>query len=638
VLQEQWSGESSWEESSYPVSAGNHTLKWSYEKDGSVNSGNDCAWLDYIVFPAITFPGSPAISLNPLNFSETLTPDQYLMRTLDIFNNGDDDTYLNYEIVIDFSPVSNPISKLNSRNRNISGSTFESDLQEYIPGTTFDLLFTIYNASNDNEWLSAASLDFPEDVIVNSSTDFVVSDRSLTTDNNTGDGALISWNDGNGGYGNIFPGESAEATVNVTVEPDFSGEMILHWTLSGDIWGSEPHTISGQIILLPGWLAVQPNSGSVAAGSNAQLEVHFNSGGLEIGLYEAELLISHNAGEPVTIPVNLAVSHSNVTISGMVTQLGSPLENVLISGSNTTPDSVITAADGHYSFTAAYNALVTLVPEKTGYDFEPELFQDNVTSNTVINFSATEWVPEQPQNGLPTGENIPVDVAELSWDPVTGSVPVSYYEILMSVNSDYSEPLIADNTSETSYSLEFLELNYSEEYFVAVTAYYQVPDRGSSSPLEWSFITIPHIVNISGQISRGLIPVMGVALNDTVFTDETGFYSFYVPYEDDVVLTPELINYTFNPETVTFTNVQADIQQDFTAIKYAPATPEIINYELTDTTILLSWEEIPGATAYRIYSSNNPYSGFSIEATVSSTSWSGTRNGSKRFYRITAVN
>jgi hypothetical protein len=638
VVQGQWSGESGWEESSYPVSAGNHTFKWSYEKDGSVHTGNDCAWLDFVVFPAINLPGYPDFACDPVNFSETLSPDQVLTRDLWISNIGDNDSYLNYDIVIDFSSAASPIAKLNSRDRNISGSTFESDLQEYLPDTSFDILFTIYNASTDNEWLSAASLDFPEDVIVNSSTDFVVSSRSLTTDNNTGDGALISWNDSDGGWGNVLPGESAEATVNVTVEPDFSGEMILHWTLSGDIWGSEPHTISGQIILLPVWLAVQPNSGSVAGGSNAQLEVNFNSGGLEIGTYEAELLISHNAGEPVIIPVNLTVSQSEVTISGTVTHLEAPLENVLISGINTTPESVITAADGYYSFTAEYNTLVTLTPEKTGYNFEPQLFHDNVTSNTVLNFSATEWVPEQPQNGLPQGSDVPLNVAEISWDPAVGSVPVSYYEILMSVHSDYSEPLIDANTSETFYSLELLDLNYDEEYFVAVTAYYQLPERGSSPALEWSFITVPHIVNISGYVNRGLTPVMGVAVNDTVFTDEAGFYSFYVPYADDVVLIPELINYTFNPETVTFNNVQTDIQQNFTAIKLAPATPEFINYELTDTTILLSWEQIPGATAYRIYSSDNPYSGFSIEATVSSTTWSGTRSGNKRFYRITAVN
>ncbi len=49
---DQWSGDIAWSRSAYPVTLGTHTFKWEYMKDGSVNSGSDCAWTDYIVFPA----------------------------------------------------------------------------------------------------------------------------------------------------------------------------------------------------------------------------------------------------------------------------------------------------------------------------------------------------------------------------------------------------------------------------------------------------------------------------------------------------------------------------------------------------------------------------------------------------------
>ncbi|MCB0805997.1 MAG: T9SS type A sorting domain-containing protein [Bacteroidales bacterium] len=49
---DQWSGEVSWSESSYPVTEGNHTFKWEYEKDYSVSSGSDCAWVDFITLPS----------------------------------------------------------------------------------------------------------------------------------------------------------------------------------------------------------------------------------------------------------------------------------------------------------------------------------------------------------------------------------------------------------------------------------------------------------------------------------------------------------------------------------------------------------------------------------------------------------
>ena len=54
-----WSGTVAWAEQSYPITAGSHTFKWAFIKDGSVNSGSDCAWIDDIVFPpsnqSITF-------------------------------------------------------------------------------------------------------------------------------------------------------------------------------------------------------------------------------------------------------------------------------------------------------------------------------------------------------------------------------------------------------------------------------------------------------------------------------------------------------------------------------------------------------------------------------------------------------
>ena len=56
-----WSGNVDWTEFVQPVTVGHHTFKWSYTKDGSVNSGEDCAWVDDIVFP----PSNVFIFLTP---------------------------------------------------------------------------------------------------------------------------------------------------------------------------------------------------------------------------------------------------------------------------------------------------------------------------------------------------------------------------------------------------------------------------------------------------------------------------------------------------------------------------------------------------------------------------------------------
>ena len=46
-----WSGWVDWTRVAYPVSAGRHSYKWSYNKDNYQASGSDCAWVDYITLP-----------------------------------------------------------------------------------------------------------------------------------------------------------------------------------------------------------------------------------------------------------------------------------------------------------------------------------------------------------------------------------------------------------------------------------------------------------------------------------------------------------------------------------------------------------------------------------------------------------
>lgn len=59
-----WSGEVSWTEASYSVSAGSHTFTWRYSKDGSGTGGSDCAWVDLIVFPQLS--SAPVITTTTL--------------------------------------------------------------------------------------------------------------------------------------------------------------------------------------------------------------------------------------------------------------------------------------------------------------------------------------------------------------------------------------------------------------------------------------------------------------------------------------------------------------------------------------------------------------------------------------------
>lgn len=58
-----WSGEVPWTFQEYEVTAGNHTFKWTYNKDTSVSNGSDAAWVDFIILPPLALP---SINLEPL--------------------------------------------------------------------------------------------------------------------------------------------------------------------------------------------------------------------------------------------------------------------------------------------------------------------------------------------------------------------------------------------------------------------------------------------------------------------------------------------------------------------------------------------------------------------------------------------
>lgn len=53
VQKASWSGTTvtGWQMAAIPVTAGSHTLRWSYEKDGSASMGSDAAWIDAVVLP-----------------------------------------------------------------------------------------------------------------------------------------------------------------------------------------------------------------------------------------------------------------------------------------------------------------------------------------------------------------------------------------------------------------------------------------------------------------------------------------------------------------------------------------------------------------------------------------------------------
>lgn len=84
--QGRWDGVIDWSEEFYPVTAGNHTFKWSYIKDYSVSAGFDAAWVDNIKFPVLgssnpQFATAPDSIILTLNRNELVNYPIYIQNT-----------------------------------------------------------------------------------------------------------------------------------------------------------------------------------------------------------------------------------------------------------------------------------------------------------------------------------------------------------------------------------------------------------------------------------------------------------------------------------------------------------------------------------------------------------------------------
>lgn len=83
-----WDGEQDWEQVTYPLTAGLHTFKWTFEKDYSVSTGSDCGWIDNITLPPYG-DQNPQLWFSPENILVTIEENVMVQDTLHIYNAGD---------------------------------------------------------------------------------------------------------------------------------------------------------------------------------------------------------------------------------------------------------------------------------------------------------------------------------------------------------------------------------------------------------------------------------------------------------------------------------------------------------------------------------------------------------------------
>ena len=119
----QWAGTSdNWSLQTYPITAGSHTLKWSYVKDVNTTGGSDCAWIDNIKLPS---HANSTVSIH--------TDIEVAENSMDIYPNpASDNAYINVNLAEDnnvsieiYNAVGQLVKAIDSTNM-LSGENYVS--------------------------------------------------------------------------------------------------------------------------------------------------------------------------------------------------------------------------------------------------------------------------------------------------------------------------------------------------------------------------------------------------------------------------------------------------------------------------------------------------------------------------------
>ena len=250
------------------------------------------------------------------------------------------------------------------------------------------------------------------------------------------------------------------------------------------------------------------------------------------------------------------VTPSSFNIAGRVTVTGgTALSGVTVTLSGARSATTTTDSNGNYSLAVTSEGTYTVTPSKQHYTFASasQTFTDPL-SNKTADFTAT-----------------------VNRHRISGRVARANGQAMSGVTVTLSGSQTATATTDASGGYSFTNLPAGSDYTVTPTrAGYDFNPKSKSfaglgADQTGDFTVTPANVSIAGRVTSGGAGVAGAtvtlsgAQTGTRTTDANGAYSFTVSSEGAYTVTPSLVNYTFAPASLSFTNPTADRAADFNA-------------------------------------------------------------------------
>jgi len=344
VQQGQWAGTVDWGQVSYPVTSGIHAFKWSYDKDGSVSSGSDCVWIDYIVFPPSTII-APEINLTPVSFDKTVIVSGTLNDILTISNSGT--TPLDFTAQVDYTETTESLATVYPSNIDYwtgscttTSKTQVSLVKAYPPTENGWMRFDVsgipdgsvinsvefhgyVNANNYPYWSITPVTNDP----ITASASVLYAD--INAEANAG---YYLWRNETGTISNDWITYMLGGNVNANLQ----SALIQNWFAIGimdrdngtyfinfDGWNetNKPYLVVDYTYTPTyTWLKINGGTavaGSVASGNNQNITVTFDAGAYPGGTYQANIKITSNDPNEalILIPCTMIISNGfNVSL------------------------------------------------------------------------------------------------------------------------------------------------------------------------------------------------------------------------------------------------------------------------------------------------------------------------------------
>lgn len=556
-----------------PTSAGNYA--------GTIvitSNANNSPSLNIPVSAAGYVP--PTIAVNTDAVSANLLVGAQGSDSFSITNSGSQE--LNFNIAL--TPVRNQFTKGRSE-RSIEGSSLSVAPTSYQSGTTVDWEISVHNASPDTEWIKEVILNIPAGVVINSVSAMDCSSGTLTATvtNNT-----ITWfGQSPNNWGIIHGNETAIATVNVSIPSSFAGNLPLPYTLNGDDYNAEPHTVSDTFILTQDsppveWLSLSSTFGSLAPGASTQITANFSAAGMSEGIYNALINISSN--DPV---------HP-------LTQLDASME--VVDASNHPPEIDLPES---FSFDKNGSLQIDMAAYISDVDGDPLTIEvlggGNVLSSVnglLVTLSATQnWVGTQTLTFIVSdGELTASDQAQVN---------------VLPVDTPNWEPVVYPHNPATIYANVTIYDNPAQSND-QVAAFVGNECRGLAD------------IVLSGGIAHATILVQLSQPGETIY------FKVYSYAADTIYDSQATVQAEYGQEI----GLGLPIQIDAGILSSLPQ-PEV-QISQSGTGFLLSWAPILHADYYGISRADTPDGQYQLFATTSNSSYPINATGNRAFFKVKA--